>query len=123
MACNHIQGEKLPTELPWDAPVEPITALRLDPSPMKAMQKMQRIEAIQKRLYGLDCGSCGAPSCRALAEDIVNGYADEDACIYILKKKVERQKQARILNQMKLLLLLLLLPILVKVMRNFLRRT
>ena len=56
---------------------------------MKAMQKMQRIEAIQKRLYGLDCGSCGAPSCRALAEDIVNGYADEDACIYILKKKVE----------------------------------
>ena len=89
VACNHIQGEKLPTELPWDAPVEPITALRLDPSPMKAMQKMQRIEAIQKRLYGLDCGSCGAPSCRALAEDIVNGYADEDACIYILKKKVE----------------------------------
>ena len=26
-----------------------------------------------KRLPGLDCGSCGAPTCRALAEDIVRG--------------------------------------------------
>lgn len=88
VACNHIQGE-IPPEIPWDEAVEPIRALQLDPSPIKAIEKMREIEKIEKRLYGLDCGSCGAPSCRALAEDIVAGYATEDACIYILKQKVE----------------------------------
>ncbi|MEG0752688.1 MAG: (Fe-S)-binding protein, partial [Angelakisella sp.] len=38
---------------------------------------------------GLDCGSCGAPSCRALAEDVVRGYSNEEACIYVLKEKLE----------------------------------
>ena len=47
------------------------------------------MEEIESRLYGLDCGSCGAPSCHALAEDIVRGYSTEDACIYLLKDKVE----------------------------------
>jgi len=88
VACNHI-GDDLPPEIPWNTPVEPITALRLDPSPTNAIKKLREIEEIQPRLYGLDCGSCGAPSCRALAEDIVNGFATEDACIYILKDKVE----------------------------------
>ena len=27
--------------------------------------------------FCLDCGACGAPSCRALAEDIVRGDAKE----------------------------------------------
>ena len=31
---------------------------------------------------GRDCGSCGAPSCRALAEDIVRGEASRNDCIY-----------------------------------------
>lgn len=88
VACNHILGD-LPPEIPWDEPVEPITALRLDSSPTNAIKKLREIEEIQPRLYGLDCGSCGAPSCRALAEDVVNGFATEDACIYLLKDKVE----------------------------------
>ena len=89
VACNNIIGENIPGELFWDAEVEPITALRLDPLPERSLEKMRRIEEIEKRLYGLDCGSCGAPSCRALAEDIVLGYSTEDACIYLLKDKVE----------------------------------
>ena len=36
-----------------------------------ALQKMELLETLQKDLPGLDCGSCGAPTCRALAEDIV----------------------------------------------------
>ncbi len=30
---------------------------------------------------GIDCGSCGAPNCRALAEDIVKGESTIDACV------------------------------------------
>ena len=30
---------------------------------------------------GIDCGACGAPSCRAFAEDLVRGVADPKACV------------------------------------------
>ena len=42
---------------------------------------MKEINEIEKSLPGLDCGSCGAPSCRAFAEDIVCGNADQHDCI------------------------------------------
>lgn len=89
VACNNIEGDAIPPEIFWDAEVKPITALRLDPSPKKSLKMMSKIEEIESRLYGLDCGSCGAPSCRALAEDIVKGHSTEDCCIYLLKDKVE----------------------------------
>lgn len=89
LACNKLPGEALPEELLWDTEVEPASALRLSADTMNSLQMMRRIEEIEDRLYGLDCGSCGAPSCRALAEDIVLGYSTEDACIYLLKDKVE----------------------------------
>ena len=42
----------------------------------------------------LDCGSCGSPTCHALAEDIVRGYRTEDDCIYLLKEKLEQLAQS-----------------------------
>ena len=60
----------------------------LDDDFMKAMRMMEQIEEITARLPGLDCGSCGSPSCRALAEDIVRGSAVELDCIFLLKEKV-----------------------------------
>ena len=50
---------------------------------------MNEIKTIEKRLPGLDCGSCGAPSCRALAEDIVRGLARENDCIFILREQLQ----------------------------------
>ena len=56
--------------------------------------RADRIEEIAKQLPGLDCGSCGSPTCRALAEDIVCGYARELDCLFLLKQKVsEMAKQ------------------------------
>ena len=88
VSCNHI-GDTLPPETKWDAEVAPSQVMRLDANPMTAMEMLSRMGEIEKRLYGLDCGSCGAPSCHALAEDIVRGYSTEDACIYVLKDKLE----------------------------------
>ena len=31
----------------------------------------------------MNCSACGAPSCAALAEDIVRGEASIDTCIFI----------------------------------------
>ena len=49
----------------------------------------QRIEQIAAGFPGLDCGACGAPSCHALAEDIVRGSASRTDCLFILKKRLE----------------------------------
>ena len=58
-----------------------------------ALQKMRRIEEITAELPGLDCGSCGSPSCRALAEDVVLGHAVELDCIFKLKQKIQQMSK------------------------------
>jgi iron only hydrogenase large subunit-like protein len=68
--------------------LKPIEVLKLDENRVKAMQKVGQIEDLLQRLPGMDCGSCGAPSCRALAEDIVRGNANEMDCIFIMREKV-----------------------------------
>ncbi|MBC3805354.1 4Fe-4S dicluster domain-containing protein [Acetobacterium fimetarium] len=66
----------------------PRTPEPLDADINKAIEKMKQIEVLESKLPGLDCGSCGAPGCRALAEDIVTGKAKEIDCIFVLKDRV-----------------------------------
>ena len=68
--------------------IAPHEVLKLDEDRAKAAQKVQQIEDILQRLPGKDCGSCGSPNCRSLAEDIVRGFADEMDCIFIMREKV-----------------------------------
>ena len=51
---------------------------------------MQQMEEIVTQLGGLDCGSCGAPNCRALAEDIVRKNAVKEDCVIVLKAQYEQ---------------------------------
>ena len=74
-------------------PILPNSAMQLDDDIVEAMRKMERIEAIYKRLPGYDCGSCGSPTCRTFAEDIVRGYAREMDCIHILKEQLKIMAQ------------------------------
>ncbi len=73
--------------------LQPSQALKLDSDISQALEKMRRIEEITENLPGLDCGSCGSPSCRALAEDIVVGYAVELDCIYKMKQQIKNLAQ------------------------------
>ena len=50
---------------------------------------MSDIQKIKDTLPGIDCGSCGAPTCRAFAEDVVKGNATEDQCVVMMKAKLE----------------------------------
>ncbi len=70
--------------------IRPLPVMKLDNNIVVALKKMERMESIAANLPGLDCGSCGAPSCRALAEDIVQGNAVEMDCIFKLKEKVRK---------------------------------
>ena len=60
----------------------------MDKDRKKAMRKAMLLEQIYDGLPKLDCGSCGSPNCRALAEDIVRGYATETDCIFKLRERV-----------------------------------
>ena len=69
----------------WDRSLVYQPIMNLDPDINEAMRKMNLIEEIYESLPKLDCGSCGSPSCRSLAEDIVRGYAKETDCIFKLR--------------------------------------
>ena len=83
VSLNHI--DVVGPEMLWDAPLEFVPILKLDDDMASAMEKMARVEEIADSLEGLDCGSCGAPSCRALAEDVVRGLASVDDCVFKYK--------------------------------------
>jgi iron only hydrogenase large subunit-like protein len=73
----------------FDAPLMPVKVMKLDENFFKAMKMMKQLEEIEERLPDLDCGSCGSPTCKTLAEDIVRGFAKEIDCIYVLKDKLK----------------------------------
>jgi iron only hydrogenase large subunit-like protein len=70
-------------------PVRPRPIMVLDDDVSKALIKMERIDAITTSLPGLDCGACGSPSCRALAEDIIRGSAFDTDCVIKLRERVK----------------------------------
>ena len=61
----------------------------LDSDRRKAMEKMQAIQKLEEQLPGLRCGSCGAPSCHAFAEDVVMGRACEEDCIFKVRERMQ----------------------------------
>jgi len=67
---------------------EPRSGLKLDEDIVTAMKKLELMQETLRNLPGLDCGSCGSPSCQALAEDIVQGAAREADCVFKLRERV-----------------------------------
>ncbi len=53
---------------------------RLSDNLAESMRMMAEIQELRSTLPGIDCGSCGAPSCRAFAEDCVKGNAKLSSC-------------------------------------------
>jgi ferredoxin len=72
-----------------DKPLEALPVNILDDDMEIAMQKYAKIEELLEALPGLDCGSCGAPTCKTLAEDIVQGLALEDDCIFRMRERMQ----------------------------------
>lgn len=85
---NLDEYRKLPEEmLEWNVDIEPFPVMKLDKDFKKALQKMAKIEELLQILPGIDCGACGSPTCRALAEDIVMGRMTLDGCVVQNRKK------------------------------------
>jgi anti-sigma regulatory factor (Ser/Thr protein kinase)/Na+-translocating ferredoxin:NAD+ oxidoreductase RNF subunit RnfB len=69
--------------VPRSRPYAARPGIRLDPDMGRAIQKLGRLQTLTRSLPGRDCGACGAPTCAALAEDIVMERATVDLCPYI----------------------------------------
>lgn len=77
-------------QVKWTEEIEPLGIMKLDSNIEKAIEKVELIDKIRKALPGIDCGSCGAPNCQAMAEDVVRGMASLEDCIIKLKKKIDK---------------------------------
>ena len=60
---------------------------RLSDNMAKSMRMMADIQKLRATLPGYDCGACGAPTCRAFAEDVVKGTAQIEDCLLRYKDK------------------------------------
>lgn len=91
--CEYSESDDnggIPGNIMWSDSVNYSPVGMLDVDRAEALRMMNEIENFLKKLPHLDCGSCGAPNCRALAEDIVKGEASEGDCIIRMKEQIER---------------------------------
>ena len=74
-ASDYIPDTYLFEEMPEYLPIS-----RLGNTLAESMRMMADIQKIKNDLPGIDCGACGAPTCKAFAEDIVKKLACHGDC-------------------------------------------
>lgn len=85
---NRLNGG-VPTGMLWDTDLTYAPVLELGATRGERFERYNRMQAICKALPGLDCGACGAPSCEALAEDVVRGLAQVTDCALLRCRQLE----------------------------------
>ena len=68
--------------------IVPIEQMPLGEDLARAMERLKQLHAVYAELPHLDCGTCGRPSCRVMAEDIIRGEGSPDDCIFRLKERI-----------------------------------
>ena len=95
VARNTIEVEGIPEHFLKESDIEPCDdVMKLASNVTEAMTRMKRMNELLEVFPGLDCGTCGAPSCRALAEDIVRGLASEDDCVFRMKQNLAQMENS-----------------------------
>ena len=83
---NFVPDSFITESLPDYTPIS-----RLSDSMAESMRMMAKMQEIRKNLPGIDCGACGAPTCRAFAEDIVRGLSNDRRCVVLEHRNNETQ--------------------------------
>lgn len=84
VARTHLLGDDA-DKLLFEKEIEYQPVFKIGSSIKESIAAMAKIEQLCEKFPGLDCGSCGAPTCHALAEDIVSGRAHERDCVHLLR--------------------------------------
>ena len=83
---EHYFFENMPTYRPIQ---------RLSENFAESLRMMSDIQKLRDVLPGIDCGACGAPTCRAFAEDVVRGNAKRDGCPVEKSKHLDEQVEKK----------------------------
>ena len=75
IGTNYIPDDYLFEDMP-----EYDSVSRLGNSIAESMRMMADIQNFKSTLPGIDCGACGAPTCRAFAEDVIKKIACPEDC-------------------------------------------
>lgn len=89
ISCSHL-NDNYPENAFLDEKIQFMPVYKLGSDIAESIELMAKADEILERLPGLDCGCCGAPTCKALAEDVVRGNASEKDCIHILKEYIHK---------------------------------
>ena len=84
---HYIPSDFFSGEVPEYRPIS-----RLSDSIAESMRMMADIQALRSELPGLDCGACGAPTCRAFAEDVIRGTAKDRFCVLMKYEHLKSEK-------------------------------
>ncbi len=89
---NHLPGS-IPPKMLWDTDLEYLPVLELGSTRRERFERYAQLEELRALLPDLDCGACGAPTCAALAEDIVRGYNKLENCPFQMRKRMQEQQE------------------------------
>jgi Pyruvate/2-oxoacid:ferredoxin oxidoreductase delta subunit len=82
-----VSGARISDSIPEfafrDKEIEYLPIFRLGKTMEESIALMQEVDTLMRKFPGLDCGCCGAPTCRAHAEDVAKGVAKEKACLHL----------------------------------------
>jgi len=85
-------------DLAPERPIRPRPVRGSTGSLKERVRIVQEAEAILQILPGLDCGLCGAPTCKDLAKDISMGDAAKADCLFLSRERL-RQLQRMYLHK------------------------
>lgn len=88
VSINHLAGD-IPPSMLWDTDLEYAPVMELGKTKQESFEKYAELSEIIEKLPGLDCGSCGAPTCETFAEDVVRGNAALGDCVVLMRKRME----------------------------------
>ena len=87
---NSFASAPVADNLFWDTKIEYVPVMELGSTREESFDRYNKLQELLETLPGIDCGSCGAPTCEAFAEDVVKGNADKNDCVIIMKEQMER---------------------------------
>ena len=57
------------------------------------VKRIKTEETLFEALPGLDCGLCGAPTCRTFAKDVTQGRAQRNECVFFSDKRINQLRK------------------------------
>jgi len=90
---------RFPTEdFSLKAPIRPRSVTVTADSLKQRVRTRQLAEDVLRTLPGLDCGLCGAPTCKEMARDVSTGETTRDNCVFLSERRLQDLRRVYLRN-------------------------